>query len=122
MTIGDRIKSKRELSGLTQTELAKVIHSTKQTIYKYETNIITNVPYNKIVSIADALNTTPAFLMGWEKEEKIADGMSELLHSSLTQDIMEKVILMNDSTKKRFLRYANLLLDEQAENEENGAI
>lgn len=43
MTIGERIKYYRELIGMTQTELATRCHTSKQNIYKYENNLITNV-------------------------------------------------------------------------------
>lgn len=61
-------KNKRNAAGqnLTQDELAARIHTTKQTIHKYENGIITNIPSSKIEAIANALNTTPDYLMGWE--------------------------------------------------------
>ena len=48
MTIGDRIKKLRNQIGLSQTELAIKSNSSKQTIYKYENNIVTNIPSDKI--------------------------------------------------------------------------
>lgn len=65
MTIGERIKEYRERKGITQEELASKIGTKKQTIYKYENNIITNIPSDKIEKIAGALDTTPVVLMGW---------------------------------------------------------
>lgn len=65
MTIGERIKEHRELKGFTQEELASKIGTKKQTIYKYENNIITNIPSDKIEKIASVLETTPVVLMGW---------------------------------------------------------
>ena len=48
MTIGDRIKKQRELLGISQVELAEKMKVSKQTLYKYENNIITNIPSDKI--------------------------------------------------------------------------
>ena len=70
MTLGDRIKALRETNGLTQTEVAKYLHTQKQTIYKYENNIITNIPYNKILLAADLFDVSPSYLMGWEDSNK----------------------------------------------------
>lgn len=67
-TVGDRIKSLREASGMTQVELAEKINSTKQTIYKYENNIVTNIPSDKLEKIAGCLGTSPEYLMGWADE------------------------------------------------------
>lgn len=65
MTIGDRIRQQRELLGIAQTDLAKRVNISKQTLHKYEKNIVTNIPSNKIEEISQALNTSPAYLMGW---------------------------------------------------------
>ena len=69
MSIGKKIKNLRLQNGISQTELAERIKISKQTLYKYEKGIVTNIPSDKIEALADALNTTPSFLMGWEKEQ-----------------------------------------------------
>ncbi len=72
MTIGDRIKEAREKLDISQSELARRLNTTKQTIYKYENNIITNIPRDKIEKLASILDTTPPYLMGWvETEERL---------------------------------------------------
>ena len=40
MKKGERIRSRREALGITQTELADALSTTKQNIYKYENGII----------------------------------------------------------------------------------
>lgn len=69
MTIGDRIKQIRELKNIGQTELAEKISVSKQTLYKYENNIVTNIPSDKIEALAKELSTTPGYLMGWNVSE-----------------------------------------------------
>lgn len=66
MSKGQRIKELREHLHLGLTELAEKINVSKQTLYKYENDIVTNIPSDKIEELASALNTTPAYLMGWE--------------------------------------------------------
>lgn len=65
MNIGDRIREKRIQAGITQTQLAEYIGTIKQTVYKYEHSIITNIPQDKINLIAHKLNTSSAYLMGY---------------------------------------------------------
>lgn len=67
MTIGERIKQLRTEKGITQTELADIIGTTKQNIYKYENGIITNIPSDKIEGISRYFQVSPSFLMGWNK-------------------------------------------------------
>ena len=69
MTVGERLKSLREQLGMSQVDFAAKINVSKQTLYKYENNIITNIPSDKIESAARILNTTPAYLMGWIPEQ-----------------------------------------------------
>ena len=63
---GALIKQLREAKGLSQVDLAKRIGITKQTLYKYENNIIENIPSKNIERLAAALGTTPQHLMGWD--------------------------------------------------------
>lgn len=67
VTVGERIKETREKQGITQTQLANACKVSKQTLYKYENNIITNIPSDKVESIAKCLTVSPAYLMGWEE-------------------------------------------------------
>lgn len=69
MNKGERIKELREHIGLSQVQLADKIGVSKQTLYKYENNVITNIPSDKIEAIAELCNTTPAYIMGWNSEQ-----------------------------------------------------
>ena len=80
MDIGQRIKRIRLEKHLTQDELAFRIDTTKQTIYKYENGIVTNIPASKIEAIANVLNTTPEYLMGWD---------NKLKSPTITSDVVE---------------------------------
>ncbi len=66
MTVGERIRNLREKADISQTDLAKMVDISKQTLYKYETNVVTNIPSNTIEKIAYVLKISPAILMGWE--------------------------------------------------------
>lgn len=69
MTVGEKIKRVRESKNIAQVDLATLVGISKQTLYKYENGIITNIPSNKIEAIASALETTPAYLMGWNEPQ-----------------------------------------------------
>lgn len=63
-----KLKELRKSKGMTLDELAERVGTSKQTIHRYENGIITNVPPEKVESLAMALGTTPQELMGWEEE------------------------------------------------------
>ena len=69
LTLGEKIRAARESAGLTQEDLGKLCKTTKQTIYKYETGIVTNIPIDKLEAIANALGIQAASLLGWENKK-----------------------------------------------------
>lgn len=76
MTIGERIKNKRKELGMTQEQLALKAETTKQTIYKYENEIVTNIPLDRLELLAKGLGVSSAWLMGWKskKEQPVHNG------------------------------------------------
>lgn len=66
MPIKDNIKRYRKLSNMTLEELATKVGVSRQTIQRYESGVISNIPSDKIEKMAMALNVTPAHIMGWE--------------------------------------------------------
>ena len=69
-----KLKELRKSLGMTLDELAERVGTSKQTIHRYENGVITNVPPEKVESLAVALGTTPQELMGWEEEPAVAFG------------------------------------------------
>lgn len=68
MDRGSLLKLLREKKQLSQTEAARHAGISKQTLYKYENNIITNIPYEVIERLSVLYETTPSYIMGWEDE------------------------------------------------------
>lgn len=66
MSIGDRIKQRRQEIGLTVDQVAEKIGKNRATVYRYESSEIEKFPIDVLSPLAEALRTTPAYLMGWE--------------------------------------------------------
>ena len=47
-------------------EVGKKIGLTKQAIYKYENDIVTNIPYERILLLAKAFDVEPWEVLGWD--------------------------------------------------------
>ena len=70
MRIGERIKQRRLELGYTADALAKLLNKNRATIYRYENGDIENMPIDVLEPLAKALNTTPAYLMGWTDSQQ----------------------------------------------------
>lgn len=62
MTTGGRIKMYRIAADMTQEELAKRVGVQPQTIYKYEKDIVTNIPPARLHAMANVLGVSLAQL------------------------------------------------------------
>lgn len=108
MAIGDKIKIAREKRDMTQEQVAKICGTTKQTIFKYENNIVTNIPYEKILLICEALDVTPSYLFGWEEKEQPTRA-GEL--SEAKQAMYDFIDTLSDEQVRRLLQIAHAALD-----------
>lgn len=147
MDIGDRIKKRREELGMSQEELArKVGYKSRSSVNKIEIDG-RGLPQNKIVIFAKALETTPAYLMGWNDEtieikyntlsscdsenlNRYADYLymreRQLITDSNSKQyidfiIAEKVQCLSDIGKKKVFSYVTNLLDLEVADEELNA-
>ena len=53
MTKGERIRTLRKNHKMSQDDLAKILDTTKQAVWKYEHDIVTNIPTSKIEIMAN---------------------------------------------------------------------
>lgn len=80
--IGERIKKRRKELGITQEDLSnKLGYRSKTTIAKIE-NGTNDIMQNRVMDFAKALQTTPAYLMGYadlNEQNDISDKLKELI-------------------------------------------
>lgn len=113
MTIGDRIKKVRNKLNLSQVDFAGEINVSKQTLYKYENNIITNIPSDKIEAVARLGHISPAYLMGWEESPAAPNSLP-----SDQQQLNDIYSQLDRPNKKKVLTYSkNLLSTQQMEDD-----
>lgn len=73
MTTGERMKQRRKEIGLSAEKVAERLGVSPATIYRYEKGDIEKVPADSLAEIAKILQTTPAYLMGWEEKSGPAE-------------------------------------------------
>lgn len=91
MSVGKRIKKLRSDLGMSQVDFAKAIGVSKQTLYKYENDLITNIPSDKIEAAAAVCKVTPGFLMGWDEDVDENSQHSEYYTNPETAQIAQEI-------------------------------
>ena len=103
MNLGEKIRVSREKTGLTMEELGKKCGTTKQTIYKYETGKVTNIPLDRLMKIADAVDVSASYLMGWEDiNAKPAGGRGG---DEVTRKLLDFVATATDDELRQLIDY-----------------
>ena len=107
MTLGEKIKARRIELGLSVDQIAEKIDRNRATVYRYENSDIGDIPTGVLETLAKALSTTPAELMGWEE-----DGLTDRDKKDIAQT-MEKFILQLGDPKQA-LMFDGEPLDEES--------
>ena len=113
MTVGDRIKELRKNKDMAQVELAEKIGVSKQTMYKYENNIVTNIPSDVIEIIAKVLNVSESYLMGWEEISLHRLSLDSFYTSEDGHKLISSYLSLNEQGKKNLLEHCDLLLSSE---------
>lgn len=117
MTVGDRIKILRNNLGMSQVSFADKINVSKQTLYKYENNIITNIPSDKIEAAAQLGNVSPAYLMGWEQYAGEAPASIKKKPGS-QEELLGVYDQLSSRNQGKVLTYSKSLLTKQQLDDE----
>ena len=105
---GERIKQRRKEMGLTADVLAEKLGVSRSTIFRYEKGDIDKIPAESLSIIAAALNTTPAYLMGWK------DDGQQFFHGISVFPTVEKTNPISKGS------YEDLVITEMEKNEFEG--
>lgn len=85
--VGQRIKDLRKEKKISMAKLGELVNLHESTINRYEQGKIKSLDIDKIKEFAKALDTTPAFLMGWEEQKKnIRNAFSKNLKNCMKAD------------------------------------
>lgn len=119
MTIGKRIENRRKELDMSADTLAQKIGKSRATIYRYENGYIEKLPTDVLIPLADALSTTPEYLMGWIDDpapkkrviqiDTSGEGLAEAYE--LAEAIHENMY----SFAEMFQKYVKLSTDDRAE-------
>lgn len=68
MTVGERMKQRRQELGMTADQVAEKLNVDRTTVFRYERGFIEKVPTDTLAKLASILYVTPTYLMGLSDE------------------------------------------------------
>lgn len=130
MLFGERLRQRRLKLNMSAGELASLIGKNRATIYRYEKGDIGNVPLDIIDPLAEALDTTPEYLMGWTDSEEVGTRIEQgeqttiyvAVHVSAIKQ-MEKWydqigrVVLTDEEFEKIIEYGRFLIYLRDHNE-----
>ena len=67
--LGSRIRELRKEKNMTLEDVARKLNISRQTMSRYETGVIPNIPYDTIESLGHIFEVSPAYIMGWRNRD-----------------------------------------------------
>lgn len=83
MDISKKLKKRRKELSLTMLEVAKKVGVSEATVSRWESGDIANMRRDKIALLANALQVTPAYIMGWDEKENEKSNVSMMDSSKI---------------------------------------
>lgn len=108
MSIGSRIRSRREELGMTLEEIGMQLGVHRSTVMRYESGDTKRISLETVGRLAEILQTTPAKLMGWEENDETLDPEIRLIARSMQALPREKRDLL-----ARLVRSMSDIADEE---------
>ena len=124
----DNLKAARLRAGMTLDDVAQKVGLSRQTIQRYESGVIQNIPSDNIEKMAKALNVSPGVLMGWESSETAPQSTPALDPASILLDDEEIRTLARkgledaspeqaEKKKAQFKKIMSVVFDEDDDDE-----
>lgn len=114
MRIGQKIKARRQELKLSADELGRRLNKDRSTIYRYEKGEIESLPLDILQPIAEALQTTPAYLMGWESEpEDLGVLAATVLKDDALKTLVQNYLSLDETDQQMLVAFASRLNEKK---------
>jgi DNA-binding helix-turn-helix protein len=107
MSIGERIKKRRQELGLSAEDVANKLGISPATIYRYESNYINSMKVDKLTAIATVLHVSESYLMGWDDKNIIS---TETIPNSKEDRLILSFRQLNIEGQEKVLEYVDDLV------------
>lgn len=120
MTTGERIKERRKQLAISADTLAERVGVSRSTVFRWEKGEIEKIPAVELNVIAQALQTTTEYLIGWsdnpdpEADNEESKGYTIKVKSNTTRILAKGFDQMPEAARERALAMAKMIFEEYA--------
>lgn len=108
-----KLKDLRLQKGMTLEQVGDIVGVGKSTVRKWETGMIANMKRDKIALLAQALGTTPAYLMGWDDDKK-ENAPDDIILTEGEKALILSFRKLPDEAQKMYLAVLRNALESQS--------
>lgn len=106
--VGKRIKESRRKKNITMAKLGELVGLHESTIQRYEQGKIKALDIEKINDFASALETTPAYLMGWDEKRIFSKNLRTLMQNrNIDKEVLSFKTKISMTRIEQFLNYTD---------------
>ena len=109
-----KIKQLRLERDMTLEEVAKIVGVGKSTVRKWETGMIANMGRDKIALLANALGTTPTYLMGWTEPQESLSPSNLVAESEGEEFLLKSFRQLYEGEQEMYLEVLRARLKTQS--------
>lgn len=121
MKINEKIRSLRKQRNMTLEDVAKRVGVSRQTIQRYESGVINNIPYDNIMLLAKVFEVHPGVLMGWDASQEYLSDASDLEKLRMSKGYYEHVTgpRIKDAAFFDYLRALYDIVERRADKDDD---
>ncbi len=108
--VGQKIFNARKSLNMSRAELGKKVNLHESTVKRYEDGNINSLDVTKLKEFANALNISPAYLMGFESTEFLQTNISFLLNQECNNINSDTQVTAN-TLKEQLIKKSSVLND-----------
>lgn len=109
--VGKKIFNARKSLNMSRAELGKRVNLHESTVKRYEDGHINSIDIAKLKEFANALNISPAYLMGWDIDKQNLDSLTDTEEFQL---LIGEFASKSNEFKKRIIKALLKLKDEES--------
>lgn len=97
MSLSHKLELRRKQLNMTLLEVANKVGVTESTVQRWESGSIKTLRHDRIVKLAEVLDVSPSYLMGWDDESVTPESSSAVdlilsLYDRLNEEGREKLV------------------------------